>query len=54
MELAAGFIAGAMTKQPDQPQCKNTNEIKENVSLIKKSGTVRPTANAQKLPALPK
>jgi hypothetical protein len=54
IELAAALNAGAVTAQPDKPQCKITNEIKENVSLVKKSGTVRPTAKPQKLPALPK
>jgi len=54
MKLAAAFHAGAVTAQPNKPQSKITNEIKENVSLVKKSGTVRPTAKAQSLPALPK
>jgi len=33
-----------MTAQPNKPQRKNTNEIKENAIPIAKSGTVRPIA----------
>jgi hypothetical protein len=31
-----------MSAQSNKPQCKNTNEIKENDIPIAKSGTVRP------------